>query len=103
MTYELALKLKNAGFPNLGGGIGERYIYPEPSYLGLSRSQACYDPTLSELIEACGDRFVSLNKYADNSGWQTRGIDKKFEKDMTGIGKTPEEAVAKLWLEINKK
>ena len=102
MTYELALKLKNAGFPNLGGGIGERYIYPEPSYLGLSRIQACYDPNLSELIKECGEEFCILQtKITDNPNEKYRAG--TFDGVGVCYGSTPEEAVANLWLEINKK
>ena len=100
MKYELALQLKDADFPNLGGGIGERYIYPEPGYLGLSRSQACYDPTLSELIEECGERDITMEKYKHvNGSWV-------FTAEISGKktqGSSFEEAVSKLWLAINKK
>ena len=115
MKYELALQLKDADFPNLGGGIGERYIYPEPGYLGLSRSQACYDPTLSELIEECGEGFGELvrsNNYITKPMWlayPSKGALNKSDNDCVldccgyEIGSTPEEAVVNLWLALNNK
>lgn len=68
------------------------------------------DFSLSSLIEACGDRFRTLiycgckeckwNVHGDSDidGWDE-------ENDMRGcfVGKTPEVAVAKLWLKLNPK
>lgn len=92
MTYELAKKLKDAEFKqgNVNGQECDEFI------------KGCYVPTLSDLIEACGDRFGTLeNKWM--LGWECK---EQFAfntiSDIAIIGKTPEEAVAKLWLEINK-
>lgn len=59
---------------------------------------------LGELIEACGDEFQSLLKFGDIhpiggiwEAYSTRGY------KVYGLADTPEEAVAKLWLELNKK
>lgn len=94
MNYELAKKLKDAGFPfkehdddhinEINGGLG-------------------YYATLSELIEACGDNFATLihdkNK-RKNSKWYWWS----FPYEGIGArGLTPEEAVAKMWLKLNKK
>lgn len=92
MNYELALKLKEAGWPqhpfNAWCGCGAETIN-DPHF-----------PTLSELIEACGEQFLSLEKNPD--GWLASS-----EEDgnmPVGIdGATPEEAVANLWLALNKK
>jgi hypothetical protein len=63
-------------------------------------------PTLSELIKECGDIFYSLT-YAvyENDGTETSpekswiaGLVDSFHQ----IGRTPEEAVARLWLALNK-
>ena len=81
------------------------------------------NPTLSELISACGDGFISLSRidFIDSEKLQT---DKKVVKyhrfnasggkvreltyrnktyEHVKLGKTPEEAVARLWLALNKK
>jgi hypothetical protein len=112
MTYELAKKLKDAGFPkesfkcfamtpdqikeslDAGG-----YLYSSENVINA--------PTLSELIEACGDGFENLKR--DGGEWFTNYIydrgeeydDFAFSGDTCGT--SPEEAVAKLWFGLNKK
>lgn len=80
MTLELALKLREAGFPK---------HYDE--FVEYSR------PTLSELIESCG--HVSLDYFPDGNSFASCCDRKGHEV----IGKTPEEAVAKLWLALNER
>ncbi len=63
-------------------------------------TEEVFIPTISELIEACGDRFKPLARYGDD--WCTDlCVGDKFER-WASKGKTPEEAVAKLWLALNK-
>lgn len=106
IDYELAQELKDAGFPlqectlkgcyYSGGSLdedGKNYHYP----------------TLSELIEACGDEFESLYKLEGGTR-SVKGNDviggyecmPRKESCGWSWGSTPEEAVAKLWLAINK-
>jgi hypothetical protein len=99
MTYELAKQLKDAGFPQEGNGVW----YPDnPNGEG----DACYAPTLSELIVACGDGIVGLTRMWEGKwlkGWgamYTRYPMDSFHSIIEG--NTPEEAVAKLWLESRK-
>lgn len=64
-------------------------------------------PTLSELIDACGEDFMLTNecgrweawKESNNSTIRMGECGAKYECS----GATPEEAVANLWLAINKK
>ena len=57
--------------------------------------------TLSELIENCGERFVSLDKVEND--WRAIGwITDKWNATMV-FGNTPEEAVSELYLLLNKK
>lgn len=102
MNYELAKKLKEAGFPQRSkqfpipsdtreyddGTIEFPTGTPEPVHL----------PTLSELIEACGEGFYSLIRSPREGLWCAYQV---FER-LTGLYKTPEEAVANLWLALNK-
>lgn len=92
MKYKLAKKLKDVGFPqNLGitTSFQEQGLAPDPidGRIGL------YTPTLSELIEACGEDFFQLTKGSDI--WYAEG-------DIVGTdkvtGSTPEEAVANLYI-----
>ena len=62
-----------------------------------------YLPTLEELIEACGDEFRGL----EVGDWPAEDKSHiwyaKSKSQVIAEGSTPEEAVANLWLELNKK
>lgn len=102
MNYELAKELKDAGFPQ-----EEEFgtFIPDPNCTrgdcGHNEKCAVYEPTLSELIQACEQEFEGLQQgvlkpirwYAKS----TRNEDEILE------GETPDEAVARLWLALNKK
>ena len=111
MTYELAKKLKDAGFPKTWWGTMELPDHPE------EMKQHWY-PTLAELIEACGDDMVALQRAevydapyyeVEKGGWEAVSkwedyyppqIDENFP---FGKGATAEEAVGALWLSLNEK
>jgi hypothetical protein len=99
ISHELAKKLKDAGFPQNGLNV---HCVHENSVCTLCKEYS-YIPSLSELIEACGERFDKLCRYKDDRGlfWKCWGK----AKGMIEIYETstPEEAVANLWLELNKK
>ena len=92
MSYELAKKLKEAGFPQTGTHFdnnGDMYGW----------SNDVYYPTLEELIEACGDEFDFLHMTPNRNSWACHSqTDEAF-----GAGSTPTEAVARLWLALNNK
>ena len=124
LNYELAKLLKDAGFPQpdkpegsfdswtirerygenyyktLEGEIIKQHFSPGQTYL----KELVFIPTLSELIEACGEEFDSLQRVNDDTGvyyWAKTMV--SFAIGGTEIsGDTPEEAVAKLWIELNK-
>jgi len=104
MNYELAKELKDAGFPQqLWTGQSYYYEGGDNALLsdGFQENENVSDkikiPTLSELIEACGEgAFMLLNK-GDGTYWVAALNGKGAE------GITPEEAVARLWLALNKK
>ncbi len=92
MNYELVKQLKDAGFPirRMNG-------------INMITGKDFYTPTLEELIEACGDKFGQLIKYVD--GWVAENNWKSFTEEgivRQAKGSTPIEAVAKLWLGLNK-
>jgi hypothetical protein len=99
MKYELAKQLKDAGFPqdaNYGTYFyneAKGKVFIDENVEGLSLPTYVRLPTLSELIEACGDDFAALHKQRD---WIADG------KSITGWGATAEEAFAKLWLAIRR-
>ncbi len=102
MNYELALKLKESGFPQT---CKDDQVYFEGFTVNRSEKSVCC-PTLSELIEACGDDLKTLYKFTDDI-WEATGEDctkDEWEKwdGLRARGSTPEEAVANLWLELQK-
>lgn len=124
MDYELAKQLKDAGFWSNGD---EPAVFCDTLFNRVptdeQRKEHWFEdmaPTLSELIEACGGyckmllngAFLVWNSetkeyeefegwFAGNCGTYEDGGTIYDEYDFHGYGKTPEEAVAKLWLEIN--
>ena len=113
MNYKLAKQLKDEGFPQRK--VLSSYILPpnaDEKYrhiMDVSKPQgyenllaAGYDivacPTLSELIESCGDKFFGIFR-RDKKNWIASISDKN---ETEGLGKSPEVAVAKLWLKLNK-
>lgn len=119
MNKELAKQLKDAGFPQEKSGFVFYKLQTgdnAPHYLlraryglnGYTKSEVleCIDaPTLSELIEACGHQIGFILTEIDESEepdyGQTSWTAESYNYNTTGL--TPEEAVAKLWLELNKK
>lgn len=99
MNYELAKQLKDAGF------LLEKVGYGWNGNKAIAIDDIrYYAPTLSELIEACGDGFMQLlnlkgSYHALNCMFDSK--DFKENKYLEGTGNTPEEAVAKLWLALN--
>lgn len=98
-SYELAKKLKDAGFPQRNVGLCKHEIW------GANMRRESCDciegdtatvPSLSELIEACGDNLINLTK--EDTGWSTNATE-EYAGDTQG--NTPEEAVANLWLALN--
>lgn len=92
MNYELAKELVDAGFglPRTGGW-----------FTGQNGESECA-PSLEELIEACGDEFIELEKIRND--WWCKGM---WEKCGEGEcpkydikGSSPVEAVARLWLAL---
>jgi len=119
ISYELAKELKEAGFPQkFSGGhyYAEKYTTFKEAQVAhyffeerlratpeseLAVSKLISIPNLSELIETIGDDFVSLFKEAQC--W-TADVDKiDGWREIEARGQTPEEAVAKLWIALNKK
>lgn len=88
MDYQDALELKNAGYPF------------DTEYSHLDEYEF---PTLSELIEACGERFLSVNKnfFPRPEKWFASAS--KDGGGMNRFGETCEQAVKNLWIALNKK
>lgn len=99
MTYDLVKELKDAGFPKELTVCSGGRMCP----LGMKKH---YDaPTLSELIEACGDEFFALRRnFSAKDGKPFFWAETYHGTTFAGVASpTPEEAVAMLWLALNKK
>lgn len=125
MSYELAKELKDTGFPQMGDGfillLGNPELVEDPEDQTMSRierskyvmlgkynryGEDVYEPTISELIEACGDKFHTLGRSPDRLWWAAEFKDSAIFEDTYPLrvgGNSPEEAVARLWLALNKK
>ena len=110
MTYELAKKLKDAGFPQRikqGSHFFDEdseslslWLETEDLEFHFPQTIAVKIPTLSELIEATKERFFRLSYFTpfqQEPHWtvETDGA-LMIEKCAT-----PEEAVANLWLALH--
>ncbi len=104
ISYELAKQLKDAGFPmveiNNPEDLKKAYelattIHAKPFSLG---EEVFYMPSLSYLIEQCGDDLDWMGKFEKMWGAHSR---KNQQFDTRGA--SPEEAVAKLWLSLHTK
>ncbi len=113
MNYELAKKLKESGLAQRGHG-NIYYKEDKSSFIGSESTykEGFYIPTLSELIEACGDnlRWIKHNIHDKKVAWLAQGRPhnevrhpKLGSPDIRCYAETPEEAVANLWLELQKK
>ena len=118
LNYELAKGLKEARFPQLGDGYAlildsrpdivedeaDRPVHSLSWNAYVFRSdmgnKAIYSPSLSELIGACGDKFVNLFRHVVGSEIFWCATSNPADH---GDGRDPEEAVARLWLALNKK
>ncbi len=114
MNYELYQKLKDAGFKQ--DGDGKLYETTEGRLsrenmnaldsMGTYLTQVVYIPTLSELINACGKDFgrLSLNECDGQQIFDAYPNSQKLKerKEWFLARGTPEEAVANLWLALNK-
>lgn len=105
MDYELAKELQDAGYPlrriEPGMCVG---LWPtldmNPEGKQELGAQHFYTPTLSELIEACGESFYGVHRMVDDE-WVAFMYDiEDPTRQVEGRGDTPEIAVAKLYLAL---
>ena len=106
MKYELAKKLKGAGFP---------MDYELDNFTEFDKQGDWINIDLLELIEACG-ATTKNNPWGDEvgafefclqfvgTGWKAGYKEPNYNEDWDDVvgGATTEEAVAELWLALNK-
>lgn len=123
MDYKICKRLKDAGFPQKKIEAGDDVFVDENSKQQWNENigvvniikEAIRIPTLSELIDACGDGFDSLERYSSGKRWRCVKWIKHIYKCDDGKsrygclwkgktwGFTPEEAVANLYLALHEK
>lgn len=98
MKYELARRLKEAGYPQKEDGYWTHEIYVEGT---------AYPPTIHELIDACMDGEHELVlRWRPESRWSAIQEGKVLGGGWFEMGtdifdcETPEEALAELWLAL---
>lgn len=98
MKYELAKELKEVGFPQ----NDPKTHFPEVCQYEEKKPSDCYisTPTLEELIEACGEGVFTLYSTPANKKWEATIT--RWEQTIRGEGSSAIEAVARLWLALNK-
>ena len=119
MTYQLAKELKDAGYPQRTKS--NRYVCPHTfpredrvNFLDCScdkEGKIAALPTLEELIEACEDRLIAIQKSYNEEEitkgkWCAVEMWEAYyppEVKEGSYGDSPSEAVARLWLELRKK
>lgn len=100
MKYEIYMELKNNGYPQ-----GEPRV---TDFYNKETGERVRVPFLEEVIEACGIGFRAIVREAsDVHGqwiWAAKPMIQPNEGFITDyVGSTPSEAVASLWLSLNKK
>ena len=107
MTYELAKQLKDAGFPqrfSSGYAFDEQGLVIEvlnDRHWKLKDTDISI-PTLNELIKECGEAFGGLEHFPNEMSKQFRAYNQPAAT-LSIYADTPENAVTKLWLALNKK
>lgn len=108
MNYELCKQLKKAGYSqNIPEDRDMWHFCNEDITKKEEDWELFYSPTLSELIEACGKNFDSLERHGCIHCEDEKKCKLKWDAiDWRLIfvsGETPEEAVANLWLNLKGK
>lgn len=112
MTYELAQKLKDAGFPLQCILKGEAIYHQHREVFTEEDNKSYLIPLLSELIAMCpriktapSGNLYYFTLWGEPQEWQVAycpAFKEEMYDGIMGQGPTPEEAVADLWLALNK-
>ncbi len=81
MTFELLRQLEDSGFILLKTETG-----------------ALLEPSLDALIKACGENFACLCQHVERSIWESITKIEKDKSTVRGLGATPQEAVASMYI-----
>jgi hypothetical protein len=106
MKFDLAKRLKDAGFPQEAiygtyffNGVGY-LIFIDKNLEGSTWATYVRSPTLSELIQACGDREIEFRVRNDYSCVRTEAISNEDGIPLWFEGSTLDEALVNLWIAL---
>ena len=99
MKLETAKRLKAAGYPQDGKSGYYQGVGLGPS---LGKNDSYYTPSTDELLEALGERFLSLNKNVYGQWWAYGLFPDDVNSPMYFKGDSPAEALASLWMAVNE-
>jgi hypothetical protein len=111
LPYELALELKEAGWPQPEFHSEEFWVYDPNRGDDFGMEAVAYGPSLDELIEACprsisdkvsGRLLFSLMPASEGEGWHAEYVTENYYPRHLAEGLTRVEAVARLWLALKK-
>jgi len=94
MDLELARELQQAGFARKPKNRTELPFGDIGNY-----AEAVYVPSLSELLDACGDRQFFIGRFEEGGNFHVTYDGKKSECE----GRTADEALARFWLAMTAK
>jgi hypothetical protein len=95
MTYELARQLSDAGFPFVPIAAAP-LTRRGRDFIAFADGPSYHEPSLTELIDECR-QFHRLSHEAASDRWYAQGA------TFIGEGNDPEEAVARLWLQLQQR
>ncbi len=104
LNYEDCKELKDAGFPMKK--LKDYDMTQCPFIWGHFKAddgESYIQPSLSELIEACGERFGGLVRHYDNTWSATEYLQFSTGSIQITHGSSQEKAVKNLWIALNKK
>jgi len=100
LSYEICKELKEAGYPQKRESCIGYAKEDGAMWMAQHRNDVLYLPTLSELISECGDEIISLHFKSSGRSWvEYFGATTVLK---TKLYSTPEEAVARLYLALNR-
>jgi hypothetical protein len=104
MDYALAMELKQAGWSMYVAGRGYVDIgnITPAGFFDNWPPSVCAVPTLEEIIEACGDGFYLTDRNDGKTRFEFRWIAGVAGDTRHSLGTIPIEAVARLWLALNR-
>lgn len=102
MDYELAKKLKDAGFPQTGLSQCTHDIHGGIKDCQCQVEDFAFIPSLESLVEACGEKLGEMESVTVQFYPKKQVAYAYIKINEASSGPTPLIAVANLWLKLNE-